>query len=149
MRVIDASELSAHVGEKIGPSAPRRITQDQVDRFAEITDDHSWQHVDAERARQGPFGGTIAHGYLTLSLVPTLLRDCLRIDGARFGLNYGMNRVRFPSPVPVGAEVALSGRIAAVAPVPGGYQIQISVELAVTDAEKPCVVGDVIYNYYI
>src|SRR5499427_3525152 len=96
--------LKAKVGEHLGYSDWVEITQDQVNRFADATGDHQWIHVDVERARAGPFGGPIAHGYLTLSLAPALLPEILSVEGISMGVNYGLNKLRFPSPVPVGSK---------------------------------------------
>src|ERR1700746_3189296 len=97
--------LKEHVGEHLGYSEWREVTQDQVDKFADATGDHQWIHVDVERAKAGPFGGPIAHGYLTLSLAPALLDAVLEVSGVSMSINYGLNKLRFPSPVPVGSNV--------------------------------------------
>src|SRR3954465_1079469 len=101
------SELPALVGQELGVSDWTTITQEQVDKFADATGDHQWIHVDPERAKQGPFGGPIAHGYLTLSLAPVLFGQVLRVDGISMGVNYGLNKVRFPAPVAVGSKVRM------------------------------------------
>ncbi len=111
---IPLDELSTHVGEHLGYSDYRLVTQDQVDRFADATGDHQWIHVDPERAAAGPFGGTIAHGYLTLSLIPVLVGSLLRVGGVSMGVNYGSNRVRFTSPVRVGSELRAGATLASV-----------------------------------
>jgi acyl dehydratase len=148
MVTIEIDDLPNHVGAELGRSGERLITQKQVDLFAEATEDHQWIHVDPERARGGPFGHTIAHGYLSLSLVPSLLFECLQVTGARLTVNYGANRVRFPAPVPVGERVHLAARINEVKPVQGGHQLLIGFELAVVGADKPSAVGEVLYNFY-
>ena len=148
MTTIDVHDLPAHAGADLGQSAPRAVTQEQVNRFADATDDHQWIHVDPERARSGPFGRTIAHGYLSLSLVPAMLFECLEVTGARLSVNYGVNRVRFPAPVPVGEQVRLSCRINDVKPVDGGHQLLIGFELHVLGADKPSAAGEVLYNFY-
>src|SRR5438128_7120417 len=122
MRTIDIRDLPNHAGTDLGPSGEREITQEQVNMFADATDDHQWIHVDPERARSGPFGRTIAHGYLSLSLVPALLAECLQVTGTRMGVNYGVNKVRFTAPVPVGERVQLAARINDVKPIDGGHQ---------------------------
>ncbi len=99
--------LKAAVGQDLGSSGWVEVTQDQVNRFADATGDHQWIHVDVERAKAGPFGGPIAHGYLTLSLAPVLLPEVLQVSGISMGVNYGCNKVRFPSPVPVGSKLRL------------------------------------------
>jgi len=97
-------DLKARVGQHLGYSDWREITQDQVNAFADATGDHQWIHVDVERAKQGPFGGPIAHGYLTLSLTPMLVSEAVRVEGFKMGVNYGINRLRFPAPAPVGSS---------------------------------------------
>jgi acyl dehydratase len=148
MLKIDVRDLPNHVGADLGRSAEREVTQQQVDLFADATDDHQWIHVDPERARSGPFGRAIAHGYLSLSLVPALLAECLQVTGTRMGVNYGVNKVRFTAPVPVGERIQLAARINDVKPIDGGQQALIGFELAVVGAPKPAAVGEVIYNYY-
>ena len=114
-RIINGiDELKALVGEHLGYSDYLEITQERVNQFAEATGDHQWIHVDVERAKAGPFGGPIAHGYLTLSLGPVLYPEVVRIDGFSMGVNYGANKVRFPSPVPVGAKLRLGVKLLAV-----------------------------------
>lgn len=148
MITIHIDDLPRHAGADLGRSGERQITQEQVDLFAEATGDHQWIHVDPERARSGPFGRTVAHGYLSLSLVPSLLFECVQVTGARLSVNYGINRVRFPAPVPVGERVGLAARINEVKPVEGGHQLLIGFELAVFGSEKPSAVGEVLYNFY-
>src|SRR4051794_41564812 len=114
------AELTAAEGAELGPTGWLVVDQARVDQFAEATDDHQWIHVDPERAAAGPFGGTIAHGYLTLSLLPALMAEVWRVEDARLGINYGLNRVRFPSPVPVGSRVRVVGRLKEAAPIEGG-----------------------------
>jgi acyl dehydratase len=145
---IDIKELPNQVGADLGKSSERLITQQQVDLFADATDDHQWIHVDPERARTGPFGRTIAHGYLSLSLVPAMLAECLQISGTRMGVNYGLNKLRFPAPVPVGERVQLAARINDVKQIEGGYQLVVGFELSVVGAAKPSAVGEAIYNHY-
>jgi acyl dehydratase len=143
------AELKALAGEHLGPSAWLEITQDRVDRFADATDDHQWIHVDVERARTGPFGGTIAHGYLTLALLIPLWTEIVRIENIGMAVNYGLNRVRFPSPIPVGARIRVAARVLSVDDVPGNG-VQATVELTVEreDADKPAVVAEAVYRYY-
>jgi acyl dehydratase len=148
MVTIDIADLPNHAGADLGRSGERLITQEQVDLFADATGDHQWIHVDPERARTGPFGRTVAHGYLSLSLVPTLLFECLQVTGTRLSVNYGVNRLRFPAPVPVGERVSLAARINEVKPVEGGHQVVIGFQLAVVGVDKPSAVGEVLYNFY-
>jgi acyl dehydratase len=104
--------LEKLVGEHLGYSEWHQVTQEQVNLFADATGDHQWIHVDVERAKAGPFGGPIAHGYLTLSLAPTLLTEIMQVDGVSMGINYGLNKLRFPSPVPVGSKVRAGATLA-------------------------------------
>src|SRR6188508_2996594 len=126
MRVFSTlDEVSAAIGEELGTSDWLEIDQDRVNRFADATGDHQWIHVDVERSKEGPFGGTIAHGYLTLSLVPWLGSQVFTLDTPGAKLNYGVNKVRFPSPVPVGSRVRATVSIGAVTDVPAGKQLTV------------------------
>jgi acyl dehydratase len=136
------------VGQQLGYSEWQPVTQERVNVFADATDDHQWIHVDPERARGGPFGGPIAHGYLTLSLAPVLLNKVIRVDNTKFGVNYGANKVRFPSPVPVGADLRMGVTVAAVDDVEGGVQVTYDLVMEVRDAPKPACVAQVVYRYY-
>ena len=140
-------DLSPMVGQHIGYSDYRTVTQEEVNLFADATGDHQWIHVDPERAATGPFGHTIAHGYLTLSLIPVLLASVLQVDGVSMGVNYGTNKVRFTSPVPVGSQIRAGATVAAVEPIPGGAQIALDVVVEVKDAPKPSCVAQVVYRY--
>jgi acyl dehydratase len=144
---IDIDDLPANVGAELGWSEWREVTQQDVDRFAEATGDHQWIHVDPERAAQGPFGGTIAHGYLTLSLVPVVLRDLWRVNGVRMGVNYGADRIRFPAPVHVGKRLRAGGRLAEVKEVPGGFQCKLEVTFEVEGSEKPACVAEILVRH--
>jgi acyl dehydratase len=124
------------------------VTQEQVNLFADATGDHQWIHVDPERAKAGPFGGPIAHGYLTLSLIPVLLGGVMSVGGVAMGVNYGTNKVRFTSPVPVGSEVRAGATLASVEEVAGGVQVALDVLVEVKDAPKPSCVAQVVYRYY-
>lgn len=129
------------LGEVLGQSDLYEITQGAVDKFADATGDYQWIHVDAERAKDGPFGGTIAHGYLTLSLVPRLLPQILQITGFNLVVNYGCEKVRFPAPVPVGRKVRATAVLDEVSEVKGGLQLAITMTITVDGAAKPaCVV---------
>jgi acyl dehydratase len=141
--------LKAAVGQHLGYSDWVEITQDQVNRFADATGDHQWIHVDVERAKAGPFGGPIAHGYLTLSLAPALLPQVYRTTGFGMGVNYGCNKVRFPSPVPVGSRLRMGATLDAVDEVPGGAQVTMTVTFEVEGAPKPSCVAEVIYRNYV
>jgi acyl dehydratase len=147
-RVSGFDELRALVGQHLGYSDYHVVTQEMVNLFADATGDHQWIHVDPERAAAGPFGTTIAHGYLTLSLVPVLMGSVLRVEGTRMGINYGVNRVRFTSPVPVGSEVRAGATLASVEDVAGGVQITTDVVIEVKGAEKPACVAQVLSRLY-
>jgi acyl dehydratase len=140
--------LSSLVGQHLGYSDWREISQEQVNQFADATGDHQWIHVDPERAKSGPFGGPIAHGYLTLSLVPALMGQVFAVEGVAMGVNYGANKVRFPSPVPVGSELRLGATLAGVEDVSGGVQVTLDVTLEVKDATKPSCAAQVVYRFY-
>ena len=141
-------ELKAKVGEHLGYSDWHEITQEQVNLFADATGDHQWIHIDPERAKAGPFGGPIAHGYLTLSLAPALLPEVIQVGGISMGVNYGCNKVRFPSPVPVGSKVRAGAQLVSVEDVAGGAQVTMSVTFEVEGKEKPSCVAEVVYRYY-
>ena len=142
-------DLKARVGEHLGYSDYQEITQEQVNLFAEATGDHQWIHVDVERAKAGPFGGPIAHGYLTLSLGPTLAPQVYAIQGTTMGVNYGCNKVRFPAPVPVGSNVRLGIKLLNVEEVtPNGAQTTMEFSYQVEGAAKPSCVAEVIFRAY-
>ena len=144
----DIAGLAAHAGTHLGYSEWRAMTQDEVDRFADLTHDHNWIHVDRERAKSGPFGGTIAHGYLTLALLAPLMLELLRVEGASTVINYGMNRVRFPAPLPVGARYRAGLELAAVEEIAGGVQAQLDATVEVEGADKPSLVAECLVRYY-
>ena len=149
MRTITGlDELRNAEGEVIGTSDWHEVTQKDVDTFADVTGDHQWIHVDVERARQTPFGGTIAHGYYTLSLAPRLSDQILRLDGFAFGLNYGLNRVRFPAPLPVGQRVRMTCKIAKLEDIPGGAQITFENTFEVEGGDKPVCIAESIARVY-
>ncbi len=142
------ASLADHVGEHLGYSEWHIVTQEQVNLFAEATGDHQWIHIDVERAKSGPFGGPIAHGYLTLSLTPVLLAQVLQVDGVAMGVNYGTNKVRFPSPVPVGAKLRLGATLKGVEAVSGGVQVTVEATYEVEGATKPSCVAELLFRYY-
>jgi acyl dehydratase len=142
-------ELKANVGEHLGYSEWKLITQEQVNLFAEATGDHQWIHTDPERAKKGPFGGAIAHGYLTLSLLPALLPEVAVVDGIKLAVNYGAGKVRFPSPVPVGARVRVGAKVGSVEETTGGFQVSWDTAVEVEGAAKPALVAEVIYRYMV
>jgi acyl dehydratase len=136
-------------GEHLGYSDWRPVTQDEVNLFADATGDHQWIHVDPERAaKESPFGTTIAHGYFTLSLAPTLLSQIMSVSGITYGLNYGCNKVRFTSPVPIGASIRAGARLKSVEEIQGCVQIALEVVFELEDQEKPACVAEVVYRYY-
>jgi acyl dehydratase len=140
--------LEKLVGEHLGYSEWHEVTQEQVNLFADATGDHQWIHVDVERAKAGPFGGPIAHGYLTLSLAPTLLTEIMRVDGVAMGINYGLNKLRFPSPVPVGSKLRAGASLASVEPVSGGVQVTLNVTFEIEGGSKPVCVAEILFRYY-
>ncbi len=143
---VDAShEL---VGKDLGHSEWQTITQERVDLFADATDDHQWIHVDPERAAQGPFGTTIAHGFMTLSLLPRLWQNMYRVDGVTMGVNYGLNKVRFPAPVPVDSRVRATSTVVSVEDLGGGaYQVMLSTTVEIEGGTKPACVAESIVRY--
>ena len=145
--VSSPEEFHALAGRDLGWSDWFVVDQDRVDRFADATDDHQWIHVDPARAATGPFGGPIAHGYLTLSLIPALVHDLLEVKGMTFGVNYGCNKVRFPAPVKVGAKIRLGAAVASVEDAGGAVQVILDVTLEAGGAPKPSCVAQVVYRY--
>ncbi|WCM87468.1 MaoC family dehydratase [Acidovorax sp. NCPPB 3576] len=143
------SEVAACVGSEVAVTDWITITQAQIDQFAEATGDHQWIHVDPERAAQGPFGAPIAHGFLTLSLIPRFFESAFAIAGARMGVNYGLNRVRFTSPVPVGSRLRARLTLQACEPAaPDGIQMTWLVTIEREGADKPaCVAESLARNY--
>ena len=137
-------DVAASVGEELGSSDWLTIDQERVDRFAEATGDHQWIHVDVEKAKSGPFGGTIAHGYLTLSLVPMLGAQVFALETPGAKLNYGVNKVRFPAPVPVGSRIRAHARVAGVADLPAGKQLTLGWTIEIEDNPKPGCVAETV-----
>ena len=149
MRVFGSpAELPGAVGEVIGPGPWQKIEQSRVDAFAEATGDHQWIHTDPVRAAAGPFGGTIAHGYLTLSLLPALMRDVYQVEGVRMGVNYGLNKVRFPAPVRTGNSVRATAEILQVDAVPGGLQLVVRATIETDGGDKPCCVAETVSRVF-
>ena len=149
MKVRGIAGLRGLGGTRLGPTEWHEVTQDQVNTFADATGDHQWIHVDPARAATGPFGGTIAHGYLTLSLVIPLWTDLLVIEDLGMGVNYGLNKVRFPSPVPVGGKIRLSARIAAADTLDeNSVQLTVDFTVELAGSEKPAVAAQALYRYY-
>jgi len=145
MRVFTTfDELSEAVGQDLGTTEWLEVTQDRVDAFADATGDHQWIHVDVERAKAGPFGGTIAHGYLTLSLIPQFTPQLFALDTPGAKLNYGVNKVRFPHPVKVGARIRGTASIAEVTDVPAGKQMVTRWTIEIEDQAKPACVAETV-----
>ena len=143
MRVFNGIEqLQAAVGEQLGHSDWHEVTQDAVDQFAQATGDHQWIHVDTEKAKAGPFGGTIAHGYLTLSLLPMLSWQVYKVDGVKMAVNYGSNKVRFPTPVPVGSRVRGGFELVSVEPSSLGFTVTVKATIEIEGRDKPACVAE-------
>ncbi len=138
-------EFKAAAGEELGTSEWVTVTQQQIDTFADATGDHQWIHVDPERAASGPFGGTIAHGYLTLSLLPVFVDQIYSIEGLAFGMNYGANKVRFPSPVPVDSRLRATATLVETRDIPIGTQGVVNVVVEREGGDKPVCIAEVIY----
>ncbi|MBF6174085.1 MaoC family dehydratase [Nocardia blacklockiae] len=143
----DPEALRAAVGTEIGVSDWMTVEQDRIDTFADATGDHQWIHVDPERAAKGPFGGTIAHGFLTLSLLVPLTNQAVTVGGVRMGINYGLNKVRFITPVPAGGRLRARVTLDAVRDIPGGVQADRTVTLELEGADKPACVAESIVRY--
>jgi acyl dehydratase len=142
-------EVKAYVGKELGVSDWHLVTQELIDQFAAVTGDDQWIHVDVERAKQSPFGGTIAHGYYTLSLAPRFSYDMFSFEGFAFGVNYGLNRVRFPAPLPVGDRVRMRATLEAVDDIPGGAQITTELTFEREGGEKPVCVAEALARVYV
>jgi len=140
----DLTELEAAVGEELGTTDWMEITQERVNLFADATDDHQWIHVDEARAQDGPFGGTIAHGYLTLSLLPHFNQQLVEIETGGARLNYGLNKVRFPHPVMVGARLRCTATLTSLTDVPAGKQMVTSYVIEIEGEAKPACVAEMV-----
>jgi acyl dehydratase len=146
--VTDMANLRNSQGVHVGYTDWEEMTQERVNEFADVTDDHNFIHVDPERARQTPFGRTIAHGFLSLSLLAPVTQRLLRVRDAAMGVNYGLDRVRFPGPLPVGGQWRGGAEITEVSEVAGGLQVKLRVTIEVKDAERPAVVADSLVRLY-
>jgi acyl dehydratase len=145
---LDYASLADHVGESLGSSDWFSIDQARVQAFADATEDHQWIHLDQERAKSGPFGTTIAHGYLTLALFPRLYREVVEFSGVGMTVNYGADKLRFTGPVPVGSKVRLNATLKAVEPKAGGQLATIGATIEVEGAERPAIVSDILFLLY-
>ena len=141
------AELPGLAGQRLGPTDWREMTQARVNEFADVTEDHNYIHVDPERAKDSPFGGTIAHGYLSVALLAPISQQLLDVQNAT-GVNYGMDRLRFPAPLPVGAEFRGRGEVLDVTEVKGGMQVKVTFTVEVRDQERPALVADCLLRYY-
>jgi acyl dehydratase len=149
MRTITGlDELKQAAGENLGTSDWHEVTQGAIDAFADVTGDHQWIHVDTERAKDTPFGGTIAHGYYTLSLAPMFMDRIFSLEGFAFAVNYGLNRVRFPAPLPVGRKVRMHATLTGLDEIPGGAQMTVTVTFEVEGGDKPVCVAETIARVY-
>jgi acyl dehydratase len=146
--VIDMAGLRESVGSHFGYTEWEEMTQERVNRFADVTDDHNFIHVDVERAKSTPFGGTIAHGYLTLSLVAPVTQQLLHVTDASVNINYGLDRVRFPAPLPVGASWRGGAELTGVSEIKGGVQTTVLATIDVKDSEKPALVAECLFRHY-
>ncbi|MFJ5958412.1 MaoC family dehydratase [Paenarthrobacter sp. NPDC092416] len=146
--VVDFDTLLTMTGKDLGTTDYRQITQDQINLFADATDDQQWIHVDPERAKDGPFGAPIAHGFLTLSLIIPFWGELFDVDGVTTKVNYGLDKVRFTSPVKVGSKVRMQGSIAEVTEVKGGAQIKVNATIEIEGQERPAVVAEFLARFY-
>ena len=149
MRTITGlDELKQAEGEDLGVSDWHEVSQKDVNTFADVTGDHQWIHLDVDRARQTPFGGTIAHGYFTLSLAPRFTEQVMKLDGFAMAINYGLNKVRFPAPVPVDSAVRMRARLAELSEIPGGAQMIMELTFERDGGEKPVCVAESVVRVY-
>ncbi|MDA8080572.1 MAG: MaoC family dehydratase [Actinomycetota bacterium] len=142
-------DLKRYIGKHLGYSEWHKVTQAQINQFADATEDHQWIHVDPDAAKAGPFGTTIAHGYLLLSLIPKLLPEILVVNQVGVALNYGANRIRFPAPVPANSNIRLGATITEVEEFQGGIQLTVETTIESENSSKPSLVAQLLYRYYI
>ncbi|KXF51302.1 dehydratase [Rhodococcus sp. SC4] len=147
MNLAHPTDLLGLVGQTVGTTGTLKIAQDQVNLFADATGDHQWIHTDPERAARGPFGSTIAHGYLTLSLAPSILAEVLTVDGVHAALNYGLNKVRFPAPVPVGSALRVTVSVIAAQRKPAGIEAVFGLTYEIDGGTRPVCIADVVVLY--
>lgn len=149
LTITGLDEVRAHVGQELGVSDWHLVTQEAINEFAEVTGDDQWIHIDVKRAKETPFGGTIAHGYYTLSLAPMFSYRMFALEGFAFGINYGLNRVRFPAPMPVGDRVRMRAKLVAVEDIPGGAQLVSELTFEREGGDKPVCVAEQLSRVYL
>lgn len=149
MSFASIDELRAAVGTEVGVSDWITVDQDRINLFADATEDHQWIHLDAEKAALGPFKTTIAHGYLTLSLLPRLSEGITKVEGVKMGVNYGLNKVRFPAPVPSGSKVRARFTLLSVEDIEGGVQLVTQATIEREGGDKPCCVAETVSRMYL
>ncbi len=149
IHIANLSSMQQRVGEELAVGDWVTVDQPMIDKFAEATGDHQWIHIDVERANKGPFGTTIAHGFLTLSLLPRLAESAIKIDDVRMGVNYGLNRVRFPAPVPSGSRIRAHMKLLAYEPIDGGAQLVMEVTMEREGGDKPVCVAESVSRRYL
>ncbi len=148
-RIVEFKDVKSLVGKELGVSEWHLVTQDEINKFADATHDHQWIHLDVERAKkESPFGGPVAHGYYTLSLAPHLMSQIWVVNGIKMGVNYGLNKLRFPSPVMIGKRVRARATLNNVEDVQGGIQVTVGISFEVEGSDKPVCVAEGLYRYY-
>jgi len=146
---VEVAALPQHAQTDLGSTAWRTMDQGQVNRFADLTEDHNPIHVDPDLAAATPFGGTIAHGYFTLAMVAPLLEELLTVNGASMSINYGLDKLRFPGPLPVGSRYRAKARLGDIDEIPGGFQLHVDVAIEVEDAPKPALAAECLFRHYV
>ncbi len=148
-RIVEYGDVKSLVGQELGTSDWHLVTQEEINTFADATHDHQWIHIDVERAKkESPFGGPVAHGYYTLSLAPYFLDQIWAVQGIKMGVNYGLNKLRFPSPVPIGKKVRARATLNSVEDVTGGLQVTVGLTFEVEGSSKPACVVEGVYRFY-
>ncbi len=148
-RMVEYNDVKSWVGQELGVSDWHLVTQEEINSFAEATHDHQWIHLDVERAKkESPFGGPVAHGYYTLSLAPHLMSQIWGVQGVKMGVNYGLNKLRFPSPVPIGSRIRARATLDNVEDVKGGMQVTVGLAFEIEGQDKPACVAEGLYRYY-
>ncbi len=148
-RMVEYNDVKSWVGQELGVSDWHLVTQEEINSFAEATHDHQWIHLDVERAKkESPFGGPVAHGYYTLSLAPHLMSQIWGVQGVKMGVNYGLNKLRFPAPVPIGSRIRARATLNNVEDVKGGMQVTVGLAFEIEGQDKPACVAEGLYRYY-